>query len=362
MNNRYIWIDSLKGISILGVVLIHSGAMNLGGPISVVARYGSTFVQAFFVVSVFLVWKSLDGLHSDLTFTKYMRWFYHKVIKLVPAYYAAIVLYGLITGGNSYWAGDENPLSIKSIVLHLLFLHGLDPKCCNNILGVEWYVGVLVIFYLLAPFVHKVIDNLPKAVIAFILANMVCNYICGLATGAIIPDEYSNIYEEYYCNYGFFSQVPTLLSGVVLYYVLPYIKVNSDRYVKIIVSVLVMILAFAVLRYHMRIESVIPFLKVTTPTLYGIFFAVIIISQYIYAGPLLNNKIWSFFGTKTWEIYLFHFLIFHIFDKFFATLTNIAIIDWGVKYIASIILVIIVYTVVNKLIYIIKMLLNRYKI
>lgn len=341
--NRYLWIDSLKGLSILGVVLIHSGAMGLGGPISVAASYGSVFVQAFFVVSSFLIWKSLERLGRNFGFQDYMKWLFRKISKLIPAYYLSIFIYLLVTGGNQYWAGDVDPFSIQNIIAHILFLHGLFPKFCNNILGVEWYVGVLALFYLIAPLLYKIIDNLPKALAAFVLSDIACYYICIKATGLIIQDDNSYIYEEYFNNYGFISQLPTLMLGVVICYIMPYVKKDSSKWLKILLSSTIVLLAFCMLRYH----AVIPLFKVSTPTLYGIFFGMILFSQSIYAMPIFNNRIFAFLGRQSWEIYLFHFILIIILDKYVKLFTDSVLINWAIKYFLSILIVICVASLVK---------------
>ena len=71
---RYEWIDSLKGISILGVIMIHSGSMGVGGLVTKIGQYGSSFVQAFFVISAFLIWKSLDQHTEPFSIAEGFKW------------------------------------------------------------------------------------------------------------------------------------------------------------------------------------------------------------------------------------------------------------------------------------------------
>ena len=215
-NSRYDWIDSFKGISILGVMLIHSGAMNFGGLIGKMGSYGSAFVQAFFVISSFLTWLSLNK-RQQFTAKAYKEWLLKRIITLAPLYYVAMIVSLLITGGNQYWAGDTSPKGFLCIMAHVTFLHGLFPKYCNSVLGVEWYIGVLALFYLVAPFAFKVINNLRRSVVLLLVSNMLSVGMYAVVVHDGLGGAYSYIYEEYAYTYGFIAQLPTLSLGIVLY-------------------------------------------------------------------------------------------------------------------------------------------------
>ena len=52
------WIDGLKGVAILGVILIHCGGASLPFPLSNVGDAGKYGVQLFFLISGYLAFLS----------------------------------------------------------------------------------------------------------------------------------------------------------------------------------------------------------------------------------------------------------------------------------------------------------------
>lgn len=63
-NDRITWIDSLKGIAILGVIMIHCGGSHLPDPLGIVGRFGGAGVELFFVISAFLSYQSLEKVSA----------------------------------------------------------------------------------------------------------------------------------------------------------------------------------------------------------------------------------------------------------------------------------------------------------
>ena len=331
--NRYRWIDSIKGISILGVVMIHSGAMAIDGVIGNVARYGSTFVQAFFVVSAFLAWKSIEKTGDDLSFRDSCKWIGRKLIKLAPLFYIAILMYSILIGGNEYWAGDLKPISLSNIIAHLLFLHGLFPKYCNSILGVEWYIGVLAIFYFLAPFIHRFINSLPRAIVFFLIIDIGCYYLNSYAMTLLPNSEYSYIFSEFINGYCFIFQLPTLSLGILLYYLLKRdYKITTNKYVSVMLSVISILLAVCILKYYGIVAPYIPFFKLALPTLFALSFFVYMVGQDIYSLPLINNCVFDFLGRHSYGIYLFHVLLLYLYEKYVRFYSGISILDWFIEY------------------------------
>ncbi|WP_026653819.1 acyltransferase family protein [Butyrivibrio proteoclasticus] len=350
-DERYVWVDSLKGIAILGVIMIHSGAMSVGGIIGKIGQYGSSFVQAFFVISAFLTWKSLDIIGREMTIRTGIKWVAKKLLSLVPMYYMAIFLYLFLVGGNHYWAGDKNPLSVFSILVHLLFLHGLFPKYCDCILGVEWYLGVLSIFYFIAIPLHKVIKNFPRSLCFFVITSIVSNHLSILACGYYEANGYAYIYQQYYNNFSIIAQLPTLTLGIVLYYLLQFDlnKYLKKKNIKCILSCASIVLATLVLKYFGVVDSFIPIFTLTVPTLFALVFTIYIFGQDLYSIPILNNRMLSYIGKNSLGIYLFHVLIIYIYDCVIHYSFGLVAVDWFMKYLVVVFISTMISVILNKL-------------
>ena len=331
-SEEYRWINSLKGISILGVILIHSGAGSLGGIIGKISQYGSTFTQAFFVISAFLTWKSLSKFSYSMSIKEALSWTYAKILKLLPAYYIGIFLYIVLLGGNKYWAGDMDIVSIFNICVHLIFLHGLFPKCCNNILGVEWYIGVLALFYIVAPFLFKLINNIQKAVIFFVAVNIINNLVSHFGMNYYHNNEYQYIYDSYFESYGFISQLPTLSLGIVLFFLLKIGFSRMSRKIGMIFSGFSCIFALLLLKTYGIISLINPVFSITVPTLYGIVFLIYMLGQSAYMIPIVNGIFFEVVGKHSYEMYIFHYLVIYIIFDMLLKNREMTIVLWGIEY------------------------------
>lgn len=333
---RYEWIDSFKGISILGVMLIHSGAMSNGGVIGKISSYGSAFVQAFFIMSSFLTWLSLSK-YQHFSASNYKDWLLKKYGSLAPLYYIAMIVSLLILGGNQYWAGDASPKDFSCIITHLTFLHGLFPKYCNSIIGVEWYIGVLALFYLAAPFIFKIVNNLKRSVLFFLFTNLVSVGICVIVMNNNFGGMYSYIYDEYAYSYGLTAQLPTLSLGIVLYYMVDRYKSIENQNIRVIFPIICMLVAIIILYLLGRVASSLPVSPVSVPTIYGLAFASVLLGQSVHACRVFRNGLFAFIGRKSYGLYLFHYMFFLMYEQTIDSIVGSTLIDWAVRYVVVIV-------------------------
>jgi len=219
---RQTWIDALKGIAICGVVMIHSGGGNLPSYLGNIGNIGKNGVQLFFLLSAFLVFKSYERSFANKkkTYSEQIKWVIRKFIRLIPLYYASLLICGVVQGGNSYWLGSEKGITLGNIVAHMVFLHGFFPHYIDSIIGVEWYLSALAVLYVLTPFLYKMINLLEKSVIWFILCAVGCSLVGGVCSKMVSGFSDSYIYESYFSTLWFVAQFPVMLLGIVLYYVI----------------------------------------------------------------------------------------------------------------------------------------------
>lgn len=213
------WIDGLKGISILGIILTHYPHLDYEF-MDVIACSGARCVQFFFVISSFLIFQSLYRKFGDnnISFFEGSKWFIRRLILLMPMYYLAIII-GLLVNehGIRYYLGSIDNVSVINIISHFLFLHGFSPYYVNSIIGVEWYVGVLVMIYILAPYMFNKIKTLKKAVSVCIISFIICrcaqSLLCSLN---YLPDDY--LFNIYFTNFSILGQFPIVMLGVIFYF------------------------------------------------------------------------------------------------------------------------------------------------
>ena len=78
-------IDSLKGIGILGIVLVHYGFTASNELISGIVFNGARGVQLMYVINGFLIFHSLSKIDGDRKSIR--EWYIGKFLRLIPLYY-----------------------------------------------------------------------------------------------------------------------------------------------------------------------------------------------------------------------------------------------------------------------------------
>ena len=334
MKKRITWIDSLKGIAILAVVMIHSGAGSLPSFLGKIGNIGKNGVQLFFLISTFLAFQSYNKYikkEKNIDYRTILKWFKQKIIKLIPLYYLALILSFLITGGSSFWLGREGHITVLNLLSHIFFIHGFFPHYVDSIITVEWYLSILIFIYLIIPFLHKYINNLSKAISSFIIITVACEIIKMILSRVLLFNYDVNIYNSFVYDFLFINHLPVILLGIILYYTFDRFKFDRVENKKILSYSLLFISGLLVLAEAFSLNGLLFF---SDKTRFGIFFFVIIISQKIYNTKIIDNIIFNYIGRYTYSIYLFHKLIIYLYDKYFSiNINNHVTVSWLIKYI-----------------------------
>ena len=139
------YLDALRGLAILMVVLHHFAAIAKTS-IPLVGVYGGLVgVQLFFVISGYLIAKSADVSSIG-------RYAIARFARIFPAYWAVYLSIGLVIHWSTLGKVSQTPFPF---ILNLLNLQQLDPVALLdfNVIGVSWTLTVELIWYVLAPLV-----------------------------------------------------------------------------------------------------------------------------------------------------------------------------------------------------------------
>lgn len=348
MNKEKItWVDSLKGIAMMGVIMIHSGGGGMPSLLGKIGNIGKNGVQLFFLLSAYLTYVSLEHFseNHNFTFNNMRIWWAKRFVKLIPIYYLSMLACGIWGGGSTYWLGLEKGITVRNVLSHLLFLHGLFPHYANSIIGVEWYLGVLAIFYILAPFIYKIINTLEKSITAFVISTFACSVLCRYIFYIFPQTEDSYIYRSYTDTLWIFAQLPVLILGIVLYYI-----IKSDICSKCLSKSLVSysLLIFVIFMMGGQALEVNELFGIKNLTLFGIWFLMVAISQQLHRCPLIDNKFFRLLGKYSYPIYLFHFLFIQIYEKTVIYSIGNNLLDWLVEYTIVIVISLIVAVLLTK--------------
>jgi peptidoglycan/LPS O-acetylase OafA/YrhL len=138
-------LQALRGIAAFGVVVYHAeiflreagGTMGLPG-----VRFGWLGVDLFFVLSAFVLTRALQGAEAP----RYRDFLADRLLRLLPAYYATVVITGLAV--LSFDPAAFRPLGF---IANLTFIQNFRDEWNLALTPTFWTLAVELQFYLLLP-------------------------------------------------------------------------------------------------------------------------------------------------------------------------------------------------------------------
>lgn len=297
MTQRLTILDFLKGLAMIGVIVVHFNSyyQSPSHIMSLVAEVGSRCPQLFFIISAFLTWKSLSKNNKvDIP-----RFWKSRFIKIAPLYYLSLVLACVIPEVRI------ERVDIIDAFTHVVFANGLFPNYTNSIMGVEWYIADLALFYFLVPLLFKFVQSLKTSLVVFVITFIV-NLIFTVVTNYIFADEIASArsYEMYFHTFCIVNQLPVIMLGALIYFLHDYTTKNDVQVNKILggsfVFILLFFITFIVLGLNKR--------YVTSSFVAALLFAwitLVLLSKYpSFGGGILKN-----IGQKSFGIYCVHIIV-----------------------------------------------------
>lgn len=170
---RNLNVDILRSVALIYMIMYHvhvltgiefsSKLIN-----SILSMGGEVGVSCFFVISGYSIYQCISKKYIS-----YFDFLKGRFKRIAPHYYFSIFLVLFFTEGAQYLCKQQ----FLNIIAHLLFLHPLNPCWQEAISGVLWTMGVIFEFYMIAPFLKKIIDKYPKiTLISSILLVVVAKF------------------------------------------------------------------------------------------------------------------------------------------------------------------------------------------
>lgn len=329
------YLEAFKGIAIIAVTLIHIGGGVFPGKLGQIVNNGNRGVQLFFIISGLLAFVSLSHFfpnRKQMNPKKILQWYWMKITRLAPMFYLAILISMLTKGGSTYWLGNEGHVTIKNIVAHLFFLHGFFPHYTNSVLGVDWYLGVLVIFFLITPLLYYFIDTFEKSLLLLLATHIIYPWANAKLAGILPVSSDPEIYNTYVGCFGPLAQIYVYCLGIVLYFVITKLDRQEKTKGRKLLSYILLI--FSAMMMNGSITSGTSLYRLSYTDTFGIWLAIAIISQYIYSSKLIVNRFFEINGKYSYGIYLFQFIWLNFYGRH---LNNIGFFNHlSVKFIASV--------------------------
>lgn len=215
------YIDALRGIAILMVVLVHTAQTvpNLSQATQAVAIYGQMGVQLFFVASAYTL--CLATVQRSNEAGALGAFYLRRFFRIAPLYYVAIALYAALHFASPSVASvtgmERDGYTAGNIAANIFFVHGLVPSANNTIVPGGWSIGTEMLFYLVFPFLFSLSSKfslsrvqLIALVAAGIALNLVVQWLLVGPAGALVNNSFA--------YFSLLNQLPVFLLGMAVFW------------------------------------------------------------------------------------------------------------------------------------------------
>ncbi len=313
---RYEFIDSLRGIAILGVILVHSSQSVAPSSETLLwfMNEGARGVQLFFVASALTLCMSWNFRSVDKKYQ--IRNFYiRRFFRIAPMFYVAILGYSFINGfGSTYWA--PNGIDWWFIPITAIFLHGFHPETITSVVPGGWSIAVEMSFYLVFPFLILHIKSL-KACCLFLAGSLMLSGINFLMMPYIFSYPESQQYlVKNFSFLNFLGQFPVFVMGILGYLI--FCKKYNDKKIAIGGGLLFCIFLLMFLYPVFKLVNVFIVNKLLNAFhhfIAGGLFCAFAILLARWPVKFLVNKVMAMIGVLSFSMYLTHFAILTLFFK-----------------------------------------------
>lgn len=304
---KFQYIDALRGIAILMVVLNHSQSYILNLPIALkgLANYGQMGVQLFFIVSAFTLCLSFDRTKGDKSGLQ--KFYIRRFFRIAPLYYFGIILYflyyciiaPLAAGATPEVASKYTPTNIFA---NLLLMNDWVPGPANNkIVPGGWSIGTETTFYLLFPLLFFAYKYYSKKSKAFFTIPLLSIGVCFLLIQLVLSQSTFVLKNNSFLYFNIISQLPVFLLSMSLYF-----KMNLDNNLHLKTPLIYALgfllftgIAFSIINYF---EHLVFFLPITAGLSFVFLFLLFKKVSFL-THPFLCR-----IGQLSYSIYLFHFI------------------------------------------------------
>jgi len=299
---KYEYIDSLRGLAILLVIVVHISTFFTRSttdfftePLMRLVINGRYSIQLFFIVSAFTLMMSHERRRGEARATR--NFFIRRFFRIAPLYYLAIIIltvFFIISDNPGY---DLNYFTSMQYFSNYLFISSVTPEWMNTIVPGGWSVSVEVLFYLLFPILYNQVRDINKNVY-YIGLSMIIGYIF-----FVFCCEYKahNMIRNNFHILNLINHLPVFLMGMFAY------KITKNEFSQIKYKTFLFVL-FIIFLYTF-------IMPIGDFVLYNIIFMFLIIILQKYPYRLFSNKLFAKVGKVSFSMYIFHFFVISVFNK-----------------------------------------------
>jgi len=308
MNNKLAQVDSLRGIAILMVILIHTGQSisDMSSRLQGFTLYGQLGVQLFFVMSAFTLSLSADRRDTEEDKTK--KYIVRRFFRIAPLYYVGIIwyflYYSILTSIYSKSLQLANWYTPVNMLANFLFVHGFYPPANNNIVPGGWSIGTEMSFYVCFPalfLMFRKISERGKMQLPLLFTLLVCCYY--FLESRYVSWVGTLVERNTFLYYNLLNQLPVFTLGILSYFL---VKNKVMEKIPTILNIIFCSLFawITTLLWHTDTFLQAPFMII--PLTAGLAFVFL---YNIYAKiEILNHPLLQRIGQLSYSMYILHFM------------------------------------------------------
>lgn len=289
MPKRFEGLVGLRGIGATMIIAYHmyvlNGYVGTNTFLDRTVGIGGVFVTLFFILSSF----SLMCGYAEKIRQNDFEWgqFYkNRFIKLAPTFYTALILHLLL----NVCAHVKEPMA--NIIGTASLLYALMPSNQESIVMAGWALGIEIIFYLIFPAFFELTKTRLHAILT-LLGSLLLFFSYNSYYGVGILNNHINI----------IRQLLPFAIGAALYYCIPFmthVKKSIRMYIAFILRFILLILFVGWDKFFQN------------QLMIYVAFSITILNQIQYNDVLTMNCLMQALGKISYEMYLFHMIIYRI--------------------------------------------------
>ena len=192
VNKKLLNLDIIRAVAAIMIVLVHLEIFGWGG-------HG---VELFLLLTGYTAFLSIDR-HKDISPLSYYK---RRLARILPSYYGVVLIYFFI---YLVVLGERYPA--KQIIVSLIKYFTLTTTFFPRDLLFWFYLGTtgtivtIMLFYIIAPFLYKLINNFRRSVIALFVAFVICQVWVHFLGQLYAGTEYAGRHPAYFIYLCFFG-------------------------------------------------------------------------------------------------------------------------------------------------------------
>jgi peptidoglycan/LPS O-acetylase OafA/YrhL len=301
---KFDFIDTLRGLAILAVILVHFQGQV--GPLSswlqALMSAGARGVQLFYIASALtlcLSWEFRASRERHPIRNFYLR----RAFRIIPMFYVAIAGYLLLYGLTPrYFAPNGVPWYY--IPLTGLFLNGFHPEMITSVVPGGWSIVVEMTFYAIFPILVTHFRGVAALTVLLAVSLIVRFAWVRLVYRIFLPSyapEQSHLVDAL-AELGFLSQFPVFVMGMLAFWCFR----NADRSKTVVAAAAALLVAWLI---ALTVMNTPPAAILSMHVVMGAILALFALTLARYPVRLLVNPLLIWIGKLSFSMYLSHFAV-----------------------------------------------------